>query len=77
MIVRIMNSKSSQCRQCGGSIALGKDQFGDYLQCIMCGRNVEIRLDQGKPDHRSNPVISANALNVLNILTTPKGALPA
>ena len=62
MIIRIVSSKSNSCPRCGGSLSLGDDQFGAYLQCLMCGRSTNIQQTQGKPAHRSNPILSASIL---------------
>ena len=62
MIIRIVSSKSNSCPRCGGSLSLGDDQFGAYLQCLMCGRSTDIQQTQGKPAHRSNPFLSDSIL---------------
>ena len=62
MIIRIVSSKSNSCPRCSGSLGLGDDQFGAYLQCLMCGRSTDIQQTQGKPAHRSNPILSASIL---------------
>ena len=62
MIIRIVSSKSNSCPRCSGSLSLGEDQFGTYLQCLMCGRSAEIQQTDGKPAHRSNPFLSASIL---------------
>ena len=62
MIIRIVSSKSNSCPRCGGSLSLGDDQFGAYLQCLMCGRSTDIQQTQGKPAHQSNPILSASIL---------------
>ena len=62
MIIRIVSSKSNSCTRCGGSLSLGDDQFGTYLQCLMCGRSTDIQKTQGKPAHRSNPFLSDSIL---------------
>ena len=62
MIIRIVSSKSKSCSKCSGSLSLGDDQFGTYLQCLMCGRSTDIRQTQGKPAHRSNPFLNDSIL---------------
>ena len=62
MIIRIVSSKSNSCPRCGGSLSLGDDQFGAYLQCLMCGRSTDIQQTQGKSAHRANPILSASIL---------------
>ena len=62
MIIRIVSSKSDSCPTCRGSLSLGEDQFGTYLQCLMCGRIADIQQTHGKTAHRSNPFLSASIL---------------
>ena len=62
MIIRIVSSKSNSCTRCDGSLSLGDDQFGTYLQCLMCGRSTDIQQTQGKPAQRPNPFLSASIL---------------
>ena len=60
MIIWTVSSKPNSCRRCSGSLSLGDDQFGTYLQCLMCGRSTEIQQTQGRPSHRSDPVLKAS-----------------
>ena len=60
MIIGIMSSNS--CPRCGGNLAVGNDQFGAYLQCLMCNRSTDLNETQGKTVHTPNPVLSASTL---------------
>ena len=58
MIVRIMDSKTNPCRHCGGSLGLGNDEFGSYIQCLMCGRETELKQTAGMNLRLTNPVLN-------------------
>ena len=67
MIMHIINPNSFSCPRCGGNLGIGKDQFGVYLQCLMCARSIEIDSAPGpapsKKDHQSNTVINQTNLS--------------
>jgi len=33
-----------RCSRCGGNQFPVKDQFGDYLSCLQCGRTVDVKM---------------------------------
>jgi hypothetical protein len=34
----------SRCPRCGGNQFRVRDQFGDYLSCLQCGRTVDVEM---------------------------------
>ena len=61
MIIRIVNARENPCPRCGGNLSINNDQFGDYLQCLMCNRSTDVRPTQGMYEHRPNPVLILDA----------------
>ena len=37
-------ARQSRCPRCGGNQFHIKDQFGDYLSCLQCGRTVDVEM---------------------------------
>ena len=57
IIIWTVSSKSNSCRRCGGSLSLRDDQFGTYLQCLMCGRSTDIH--RPREDRPTGPTPSS------------------
>ena len=55
MIIQIVNARENPCPRCGGSLSVNTDQFGDYLQCLMCNRSADVRPAQAMYEHRPSP----------------------
>ena len=61
MIIQIVNARENPCPRCGGSLSINNDQFGDYLQCLMCGRSADVRPAQGMYERQPNPILILDA----------------